>query len=60
MEIEREVIEFEVGGVLINRVTKDKSEAVEIITNFYELHGRRGSAYYIRQSKMNFKNLMED
>lgn len=55
-----EVIEFEVNGRVINRVKKNKAEVKDRLEDFYAQYGRYGQAYIIRESKMNFKSMMED
>jgi hypothetical protein len=59
-----EIIEFEVDGVVINRITVMETDVETRIKEFYERAGLSGVAYLIRGSRMNFisllKNLIEN
>ena len=59
LEEEKELIEFEVAGKLVNRILKPAEEASDRVNDFYFLYGDIGKAFFIRQSKMNFKSLMK-
>lgn len=55
-----EIIEFELSGKIYNRIHKPKEQVKEIIKMFYETHPYNSQAYLIKQSKMNFKSLLND
>jgi hypothetical protein len=58
-ENEFEVIEFEIQGVVVNRITKRRETAQDHINFFYKKYPNIGQAFIIRESRMNFKTLLE-
>ena len=57
---EEEVLELEIDGVIVNRISRSKALIEDIINLFYETHGARGKVFLIRPSKMNFQSLIEE
>lgn len=60
VEDPKETFELELDGVLVNRQTRPPAIAAYVIQMFLEFHGVKAKAYYIRQSKMNFKPLTDE